>query len=174
MPDSLNKAEKPSRPDANQEAPLGVESHEARVEAEAFGPASEPESAPEVREAAAEAEVMQAEFGPGMAPAAPAKDLELMQVERVLEEGMWEYFLELSPAARAKFKKEGEELARHLRSWLMSPETQPYDVWKATRRWLGAMPGVHFAFLEQESKIKTSEVMKLIAEHSGLADPEAL
>lgn len=185
MPDSLNKAEKSSRPDANQEAPLGVESHEARVEAEAFGPVSEPESAPEVRDPAAEAEVVQApaspeategqaEFGPGMAPAAPVKDLELMQVEHVLEDGLWEYFLELSPATRAKFKKEGEELARHLRSWLMSPETQPYDVWKVARRWLGSMPGVHFAFLEQESKIKTGEVMKLIAEHSGSADPEAL
>lgn len=175
MPDPLNKAEKPSRPDASQEAPLGVESHEARGEAEAFGPAAGgPESAPEVREAVAEAEVAQAEFGPGMAPAAPAKDPELMRVERVLEDGLWEYFLELPPAARAKFRKEGEELAVHLLSWLMSPETQPYDVWKASRRWLGSMPGVHFAFLEQESKIKTGKVIKLIAEHSGLADAEAL
>ena len=71
-------------------------------------------------------------FGAAPAPAspkrpkaaAPAKDEYHMQIERILEEDLWEIFLGLDQANRSVFRQSGEKAAVELKYWCWNTPIQ--------------------------------------------------
>ncbi|MFA6603319.1 MAG: hypothetical protein WCT10_00585 [Patescibacteria group bacterium] len=104
---------------------------------------------------------------PAKSAAAPvaAKDTYHIRVERVLEENLVEVYLAMPPAARARFKAEGEATALRLRSLIEQTKIRAKDVLKLILQWLKMIPGVNRYFLEQEAKIKTDKILLLAQEH---------
>lgn len=130
--------------------------------------AKEPEKTPEQRAAAA-AEARTAEKQQAAAPAAAraatvpqAKDPGLMRVERVLEENLSDIYFALPSDKREKFKAKGEETAMAIKALVDRAKAKARDVLRLIRDWLKLIPHVNKYFLEQEAKIKTDRVMRMI------------
>ena len=98
------------------------------------------------------------------APAAPPKDSYHIRVERILEENLLDVYLSMPPAARAKFKAEGEATALRLRSLIEQTKIRAKDILKLIIHWLKTIPGVNHFFLEQEAKLKTDKILILAKE----------
>ncbi|MDD5251517.1 MAG: hypothetical protein PHT12_02685 [Patescibacteria group bacterium] len=100
---------------------------------------------------------------PDVAPsaAAPAKDPQLMRVERVLEDGLLEAYLAMPAKERARFRAVGEETAAKINVLIEQSKATAKAVLKLIRDWLRMIPGVNRFFLEQEAKLKTDRVMLL-------------
>jgi len=98
------------------------------------------------------------------APAAPAKDFYHVRVERILEENLLDVYLSMPPAARARFKSEGEATALRLRSLIEQTKIKARDILNLIIHWLKIIPGVNRYFLEQEAKIKTDKILMLAKE----------
>ena len=92
---------------------------------------------------------------------APAKDATLMKVERVLEDNLSEIYFALPPAARVRFKSEGEQTASQIRILIEQGKAKARTVLDLIRKWLKLIPHVNRYFLQQESKIKTDRIMEL-------------
>lgn len=105
--------------------------------------------------------------------AAPAdKDKYRVKVERILEENLWDLYFALPAGSREKFKAEGEQAAAALRSAIEMKKTKPRVVLNAVNKWLKTIPKVNPYFLEQEAKIKTDQVMRLIDDRRKEAEGE--
>jgi hypothetical protein len=85
----------------------------------------------------------------------------LQEIESVLEDGMDKYFQNMPPAKQEEFKKVGEETASTVLQLLKAVKVRVVDVLNAIRRWLGLIPGVNKFFIEQESKLKTDNLLRL-------------
>ena len=99
------------------------------------------------------------------ADAAPQeKDKYRVKVERILEQNLWDLYFALPQGSREKFKAEGEKAAATLRAAIEGKKVKPNQVLGAVHKWLKTIPRVNPYFLEQEAKIKTDQVMDLVAE----------
>jgi len=98
------------------------------------------------------------------ASSAAAKDVYQIRVERVLEENLLDVYLSLPPAARARFKAEGEATALKLRVMFEKAKVRAKDVLHLILNWLKLIPGVNRYFLAQEAKIKTDKIILLAEE----------
>ncbi len=83
------------------------------------------------------------------------------KIESILAEGMEEIYLNMTPAKREEFKKAGEEAAREINGLLEKTKVKVKKIINIIKKWLSIIPRVNKFFLEQESKIKADEVMKL-------------
>lgn len=97
-------------------------------------------------------------FPPSPLPEAP-KDPLTIQIERILEEGLTDFYSGLSPQIQAKFKKQGEEVASTIRQMTEQAKVRIRKILKIIRKWLALIPGINRYFLEQESIIKTEKIM---------------
>ena len=89
-----------------------------------------------------------------------------------LEDGLDPYFLKMTPAEKAEFKKVGEETAGKVMTLLKETKVKVVKILELIANWLKMIPGVNKYFLEQESKIKTDTLLKMKEE--GMFDqPEA-
>lgn len=91
------------------------------------------------------------------------KDEELVKVERILEDGMWDVYVSMPANAREIFKKKGEETAAAIRILLAKAHIRANRVHDLVHKWLEKIPGVNEFFLLQESKIKTDQFLHLAA-----------
>jgi len=104
---------------------------------------------------------------PAAAPAAPpvrTKDQYHARIERILEENLVDVYLSLPPAARARFKAEGEASAVKIRSMIEKAKVRAKDVLKIILHWLKTIPRINNFFLQQEAKIKTDKIILLARE----------
>ena len=85
----------------------------------------------------------------------------LTDIERVLSADLEEMYFEMPPDVQASFKKKGEETARAVHALLQKTRVNVKKIAKLIINWLKLIPGVNKFFLEQESKIKIDEVLKL-------------
>lgn len=97
-------------------------------------------------------------------PAPPLKDEYHIRVERVLEDGLVDEYLALSPDARQRFKQEGERVATRIREMMDRSKVKVKEVLTLILGWLRIIPKPNKWFLEQEAKIKTDRVMALVDE----------
>lgn len=142
---------KPEVPASASEAP----ERGAGFEAPPAPPAARPEAAPSARPAAE----------PVVSPAArPPKDPAVRAVESILEEDLADAYAALPPAAKKKFREEGERVTREIVGMVASLKITARKVLGLIRGWLRLIPGVNRFFLEQEAKIKTDKVMRLAEE----------
>ena len=83
------------------------------------------------------------------------------KVEDILAKGLGNMYLNMAPEKRQNFKLAGEETARKIDSLLGKTKVKVKQVISLIKRWLSLIPGVNNFFIEQETKIKTDEIMKL-------------
>ncbi len=141
-------------------------------QAEVLGsPESQAEQAPDVKvERAPQQEKIQEDVPQVVAndsqqsAAAPvAKDPQLQKIEEMLSEDLGDLYKQLPPDIKPVFKAKGEEVARTISAWIQEAKITARKVLGLIREWLGLIPNVNKYYLEQESKIKTDQVMELSA-----------
>jgi len=91
----------------------------------------------------------------------PQRDATMIQIEKILEEGLQEPYEKLSPVAKQEFKLKGEETASKIRELLDATRVKAKKILRLILEWLILLPGVNHFFLEQEAKIKTDHVLAL-------------
>lgn len=95
-------------------------------------------------------------------PVVVPKDEITIEVEKLLEEGLGEFYATLTPAAKVIFKQKGEIAAVEISTMVRSLNLQVKRALKLIRDWLLTIPGVNRFFLEQEAKIKVDLIQELI------------
>ena len=149
MPEDLEKNLTPEAPRMESEPTLEKE------------PGVAVEAAP-VKEAPTEpAPVTSPVTSPAPAAAAEPVDPVVASVEKILSEDLGEFYRELTPAEREKFKAKGEETVGKLRVMLSGATIKVREVLKLIVAWIKMIPGINKFFLEQESKIKTDKIIDL-------------
>jgi len=94
-------------------------------------------------------------------PKAQAKDEQVMEVERIMEEDLEEVYQRMDPKLKNKFKEKGEETATQISQILKKAKVKAKEILELIRGWLKMVPGINKFFLEQEAKIKTDKIMAL-------------
>lgn len=89
------------------------------------------------------------------------KDEVVVAVEKILEEGLGEYYGEMPDAAKQRFHAKGEQVAFEIAKMIRDVTFQVKRVLHLIKDWLHTIPGVNKFFLEQESKIKTDRLIIL-------------
>ncbi|MDQ7814813.1 MAG: hypothetical protein RDU25_03360 [Patescibacteria group bacterium] len=104
-------------------------------------------------------------------PQAPADEV-TVEVEKIMEEGLGEFFTTMPPEAKQKFKKKGEEVAKELSIMVRSFKVHFKRALQLIRDWLLTIPGVNKFFLEQEAKIKVDLIIALAEERKAEHDKQ--
>lgn len=151
-PEALKPAEQPGRGlGAAVERPILPEQRESRPGGGFEAPA-------------ATAETPLADQAPATAGAAdvgaPLTATE-QQIERIMEEGLAEFYVAMPPDKQFAFRKAGEETARQINRLLHETKVQVKKIISLLKDWLKLIPGINRFFLEQEIKIKADELLKL-------------
>ncbi len=93
------------------------------------------------------------------------KDRIMLEVEKILEDGLGEYVPDMPDEAREKFIKKGGEVTGQISGMVRSMNVQVKRVVELIRDWLLSIPGVNRYFVEQEAKIKTDRIVDLVEAH---------
>jgi hypothetical protein len=96
------------------------------------------------------------------APVVVQKDEVIIEVEKVLEEGLGDFFGTLPPEAQQKFKEKGEEASTKIAEMVRSLKINFKEALRLVRDWLLTIPKVNKFFLEQEAKMKVDKINLLI------------
>lgn len=99
---------------------------------------------------------------PPVALPSPEKSGRIVQVEQVLSQGLAEVFKGLNPQQQIAFKEQGEALAEQLAQAMEKVGSFARKAYRAIRKWLDSLPNVSRAFVVQESKIKTDQLLLLL------------
>ena len=126
-----------------------------------------PETAPEQqRETGTEKELAdEGRSGPEPAstPASSqAYEARQKEIEDIMAKDLDELYLELPENKRMAFKKVGEETALKINELMIKGKSAAKKIVGLIKKWLSMIPGVNKYFLEQEAKIKTDEILKLV------------
>ncbi len=89
------------------------------------------------------------------------KSAALKEVESVLTENLTEIYQSMTPQEQIAFRQKGEEVAKTIEGLVVTFRATTRKVLDLIRGWLAMIPRVNRYFLEQESKIKTDDVMQL-------------
>jgi hypothetical protein len=92
------------------------------------------------------------------------KDEVIIEVERILEEGIGPFYASLPPEAKPVFKKRGEDAASQIAEMVRHMHLKVRKVVRLIADWLKTIPGVNTFFLEQEAKIKADMLKQLVEE----------
>lgn len=93
--------------------------------------------------------------------AAPVKDEVFQAVEKILEDGLGEYYKDLPEQAKIRFQTKGEQVAGEIAVMVRQFGVKVKQVILLIRDWLLTIPGVNKFFIEQEAKIKTDRILEL-------------
>lgn len=98
-------------------------------------------------------------------PAVPAAvgGVSLQAIESVLSRDLEDLYFQLPPDRQAAFKQKGEEAAQKIKAMFDTAKVNAKKIAQLIVDWLKLIPGVNRYFLEQESKIKTDEILGLKA-----------
>ena len=154
--------------EVNVEKP--VEAQEQTPDQIAEQPAASPEKAPGTEVSPEDRkEVLDQieEFGKGQGARAQASDVQARQkarekeIEKVLADDLGEVYLNMPLDKQQEFKKEGEVTAQEINTLLSKAKIKVKKIVDLIRKWLSIIPGVNKYFLEQETKIKADEIVKM-------------
>jgi hypothetical protein len=82
-------------------------------------------------------------------------------IDQILEEGLSEVFLKMSPQEQQAFKVKGEETVSKINILLSQTKVKINKIIDLIRDWLKFIPGINKFFLEQETKIKADKIIKM-------------
>lgn len=94
------------------------------------------------------------------------RDELIVRIEKIMEDGLHDAYMEMTPVQKQKFKIEGEKTAHKIRHMVKSGKIKAKKVCELLLSWLKLIPGVNRFFLEQEAKIKTDQILSLQSLHS--------
>lgn len=97
----------------------------------------------------------------GVAHIVKQKQKHIKEIESIMEKGVEKIYTRLTPKEQKKFKLKGEKAALKINKLLNKTKIQIKKIIKLLRNWLSIIPGVNKFFLEQSSKIKADEIIKL-------------
>ncbi|KKR20470.1 MAG: hypothetical protein UT48_C0017G0012 [Parcubacteria group bacterium GW2011_GWE2_39_37] len=89
------------------------------------------------------------------------------KIEKIMEEGMADIYVNLSPEKKNEFKTVGERTAYQVNILLSETKVKVKKVIELIINWLKIIPGVNAFFLEKEAKIKVEEMIRLKNEKGG-------
>lgn len=84
-----------------------------------------------------------------------------LKIEHVMEDGLKDAFVSLSPLEQQEFKLKGEQTARAIRNLLGETKIKIKKIFQLLLEWLKLLPGVNRFFLEQEAKIKVDQILAI-------------
>lgn len=90
------------------------------------------------------------------------KDPIVIEVEKILEDGMGLYYQAMPDQAKIEFRKKGEAVALEISEMVRTLHVKFKKLIHLISDWLKTIPGVNRFFLEQEAKIKADRIMQLI------------
>lgn len=85
----------------------------------------------------------------------------LKKIEATLEKDLSELYLAMPDSKRQEFKIAGEETANKINEILSQAKYKVQAIITLIKKWLSMLPGVNQFFIEQETKIKTDEIIRL-------------
>lgn len=85
----------------------------------------------------------------------------LKEIESIMEKNMEDIYIQMTPSIQKKLKIKGEKIAIKINKLLNQTKVNIKKIIKLIRNWLSIIPGVNNFFLEQSSKIKADEIIKL-------------
>ena len=92
--------------------------------------------------------------------AAPVKkDETVLEVEKILEDGLGDFVASMPDAPKARFMQLGQQIAAQIALMVRGYKVKVRTVIHLIREWLLVIPGVNAFFLEQEAKIKTDRIL---------------
>jgi len=94
-------------------------------------------------------------------PEPTEKNEQIQKIEEILSEDLAEIYKEMSPEVKQEFKTKGEEVTATIRTWIVEAKVVAKNVLELIRDWLNIIPNVNKHYLNQESKIKTDQIMEL-------------
>lgn len=151
---------KPTQPEE-----IKVEKPETAVISEAAIETVEPAQQPEAMAETPKPEVRVLPTSTPVQLQAPlAKDEFQIEIEELMSKDLTDVFLNLPANKREAFRLAGEEAARKIKEMVDKGKVKVRKVLEIIRDWLRIIPGVNKFFLEQEAKIKTDQVLRLIEE----------
>ncbi len=83
------------------------------------------------------------------------------EIEEVMSKDIDKYYMKMDKPTQMEFKRVGEETARKINQILLEGKVKAKKIIDLIRAWLTMIPGINKFFIEQETKIKTDEIMKL-------------
>ena len=89
------------------------------------------------------------------------RDEMAIKIEKILEDGLSDPYLQLSPIARQEFKLKGEQIATQISQMMKKTHVKIKKIIKLILEWLRMLPGLNRFFLEQEAKIKAEKILRL-------------
>ncbi len=90
------------------------------------------------------------------------KDEDVIEVEKILEDGLAPMFVQLPESAKEKFKEKGEITSHEIAGMVKKLQVDIKRVLHLIRDWLLTIPKVNKFFLEQDAKIKTDRILELV------------
>ncbi len=113
----------------------------------------------------------------GAAPVADTKpaiieDEVMVEVEKILEEGLGDYVATLPEEAKERFLAKGRDVASELSGMVRVFKVEVRRTLQLIRDWLLTIPGVNKFFLEQEVKIKTDRILGLSQQRKEESQPK--
>ena len=91
-----------------------------------------------------------------------SKDEVVIEVEKILEDGIGAFYASLPDEAKPAFKQKGEEAANEISEMVRTLSYKVKRLIGIISDWLKTIPGVNKYFLEQEAKIKADRIIELI------------
>ncbi len=85
------------------------------------------------------------------------------KIEAILEDGLIDFYKDMTPDQQKAFKEKGEETTRRINELFRDAKFRIMDVIDLIRKWLMMIPGVNKFFLEQEAKLKADKIIELKA-----------
>lgn len=83
------------------------------------------------------------------------------KVEKIMEEGLKDAFLEMTTIQQQEFKIKGEQTAAQIRTLLRATHVKAKKIFQLIVEWLKLLPGVNRFFIEQEAKIKSDKIISI-------------
>ena len=83
------------------------------------------------------------------------------EIEAVMSKDIDKYYMKMDKPTQVEFKRVGEETAKKINQILIEGKVKAKKIIDLIRAWLTMIPGINKFFIEQETKIKTDEIMKL-------------
>lgn len=125
----------------------------------------EPTATAEQTKPAAQAEVVSPKKRPAQVRQHPqtiiVKDQMTAHIEKIMEEGIGDAFMELTTIQKQEFKLKGEETAKNIKELLQASKVKIKKIFELIMDWLKLLPGINKFFLMQEAKIKTDKILAL-------------
>lgn len=89
------------------------------------------------------------------------KSERLVEIEKVMSDGLESIYASLDAPTQQKVRAEGEDAARGIEKIIEAGTYAAGKILSIIRKWIKHIPGVNQFFLEQESKIKTDKILAI-------------